>query len=326
VTNTCVRLISLVTLLAASGAGHGQYPSKPVTLVVPFSAASDADLAARNLAEHAVKYLGNQPIVVVNQPGASGAIGTAAVRNAPADGYTLLLARIASQVILPATDAATPYRWNDFTLLSVLEVNPYVCAVKADAPWKSMKELAGDIAKRPGQLNFATVGAGTLQNFGPQYFFSLLGLPKDAATGVPYKGSGELTTALLGGHVQFACSNLGALLPYFRSGALRALMTTTRERLKELPEAPTARALGWPEMEKLGAWSALAGPPRLPKEAVERWTDALAKLARDPGWLDRNEKLGGIPAIRSPAETEAFVREQYELYEGLARRLGLRAR
>ena len=319
------RLIVLVTLLATSGALHGQYPSKPIRLVVPFSAGSDADLAARNLAEHAVKYLNNQQIVVVNQPGASGAIGTMAVRTAPADGYTLLLARIASHVILPATEAKTPYQWNDFTLLSVLEVNPYVCAVKADAPYKSMTELIDDIAKHPGKLNFATVGAGTLQNFGPQYLFSLLGLPKDAAVGVPYKGSGELTTALLGGHVQFACSNLGALLPYFKSGALRALMTTTRERLTELPEVPTARALGWPEMERLAAWSALGGPPRLPNEVVERWTDALAKLARDPDWLARNEKLGGVPAIRSPAETEAFVREQYLLYEQLALRLGLRS-
>src|SRR5262245_1172580 len=135
-----LRLIALFALLGASGTLHAQYPSKPITLVVPFSAASDADLAARNLADHAAKYLGNS-IVVVNQPGASGAIGTQAVRNAPADGYTMLLARIASQVILPATDAKTPYKWSDFTLLSVLEVNPYVCAVKADAPWKSMKEL-----------------------------------------------------------------------------------------------------------------------------------------------------------------------------------------
>ena len=97
------------------------------------------------------------------------------------------------------------------------------------------------------------------------------------------------------------------------------------ELLPELPEVPTARSLGWPEMEKLAAWSALAGPPRLPREVVERWSDALAKLSRDPGWRDRNEKLGGISAIRTPAQTEAFVRDQYQLYEGLALRLGLRA-
>jgi len=311
-------------LFLVSGALHAQYPSRPITLVVPFTAGSDADLAGRNLAQHAPRHLNGQTIVVVNQPGASGAIGSTTVRNAPADGYTLLLARIASHVILPATDRKTPYQWSDFTQLSVLEINPYVCAVKGDAPYGSMQDLVGDIRKRPGKLNFATVGAGTLQNFGPQYLFAISGLPRDAAIGIPYKGSGELTTALLGGHVQFACSNLGALLGQIRSGALRPLMTTTRERLKELPDVPTARSLGWPEMESLAAWSALAGPPQLSHEVVERWSEALARLGRDEAWLAGNEKLGGIPAIRTPAETEKFVREQYALYLNLAERLGLR--
>src|SRR4051812_2120612 len=218
----------------------------------------------------------------MNQPGASGAIGTMAVRDAPPDGHRLLLTRIASQVILPATDRKTPYLADDFTFLSVLEINPYVCAVKSDAPYPSMKELVAEIRKRPGKLNFATVGEGTLQNFGPQYLFSLVGLPKDAALGIPYKGSGELTASLLGGHVQFACSNLGALLGQFRAGTLKPLMTTTREPLKELPDVPTARALGWPEMERLAAWSALAGPPQLPRAIVDRWSEVLGKLARDP--------------------------------------------
>jgi putative tricarboxylic transport membrane protein len=317
-------LIAFAALLASAVAAHAQYPSKPITLVVPYSGGSDADLAARNLAQHAPRYLNGHAIVVMNQPGASGAIGTMAVRNAAPDGNTLLLARIAAQVILPATEPKTPYRWNDFTLLSLLEINPYVCAVKGDAPYRSMRDLVDDIRARPGKLNFATVGAGTLQNFGPQYLFTLLGLPKDAAVAIPYKGSGELTTALLGGQVQFACSNLGALLPQFHGGKLRALMTTTREPLKELPEVPTARSLGWPQMESLAAWSALAGPAGLPDEVVARWTQALAGLARDPAWLEGNEKLGGLPAIRSAAESERFVREQSELYEKLAERLGLR--
>ncbi len=320
---TSQLFLLLVGLLHAS-ALQAQYPTRPISLVVPFTAGSDADLAARNLAQHAPRYLNGQSIIVLNQPGASGSIGTLAVRNAAPDGYRLLLARIASQAILPATDSKTPYKSNDFTFLSVLEINPYVCAVKSDAPYASMKDLLGDIRKRPGKLNFATVGEGTIQNFGPQYLFSLAGLPKDAAVGIPYKGSGELTASLAGGHVQFACSNLGALLAQFRAGTLRPLMTTTREPLKELPDVPTARSLGWPEMESLAAWSALAGPPQLPREIVQRWSDALATLARDPGWLAGNEKLGGIPAVRSPAETDTFVREQYQLYDRLAERLRLR--
>jgi tripartite-type tricarboxylate transporter receptor subunit TctC len=307
-----------------SGSLHAQYPARPINLVVPFTAGSDADLAARNLAQHAPRYLGGQTIVVLNQPGASGAIGSQAVLNAPADGHTLLLARIASHVILPAIEPKTPYRWGDFTQIALLETNPYVCAVRAEGPYRSMQNLVEDIRRRPGKLNFATVGAGTLQNFGPQYLFSLLGLPKDAAVGIPYKGSGDLATALVSGQVEFACSNLGALLGQLRPGTLRALMTTTREPLKDLPDVPTARSLGWPQMESLAAWSALAGPRGLPREVLERWSQAMSALSRDAGWLAGNEKLGGIPAVRSPADTEAFVRAQYELYEGLAARLGLK--
>jgi tripartite-type tricarboxylate transporter receptor subunit TctC len=318
------RVLAFAILFSCAGGLHAQYPTRTINLIVPFTAGSDADLAARNLAQHAPRYLNGHNIVVLNQPGASGAIGTQAVRAAPADGYTLLLARIASHVILPATDRKTPYRWNDFTQLSLLELNPYVCAVRASAPYGSMKDLVEDLRRHPKKLNFATVGAGTLQNFGPQYLFSLLELPRDAAVAIPYKGSGDLTTALVGGQVEFACSNLGALLGHIRSGTLRALMTTTREPLKELPSVPTARSLGWPQMENLAAWSALAGPRELPREVIERWSEAMAQLSRDAGWLAGNEKLGGLPAVRSPAETEAFVRSQYELYDALAGRLGLR--
>lgn len=101
-------------------------------------------------------------------------------------------------------------------------------------------------------------------------------------------------------------------------------MTTTRQRLQALPDVPTAREIGWPQMESLAAWSALAGPPQLPREVVERWSQVLEQLSHDRAWLDGNEKLGGIPAIRSASDTQKFVREQYELYEDLAERLGLR--
>ena len=160
---------SVPVLVLAVSAAHAQSPARQITLVVPYTAASDADLAARNLAEYAPRYLGGQKIVVVNQPGASGSIGTQAVRSAAPDGYTLLLARTASFVILPATDRKTPYQWGDFTLLSMMEINPIVCAVRADSPYFAMQGLLDDIRKRPGKLNFATVGQGTIQNFGPQY-------------------------------------------------------------------------------------------------------------------------------------------------------------
>jgi len=103
-----------------------QYPSKPITFIAPAAAGGDADLSGRNLAQHAQKFLNNQPILVVNRPGASTAIGSMAVRIAAPDGYTLLIARVASHAIVPAVDTKVPYKWNEFTMLSLLELNPYV--------------------------------------------------------------------------------------------------------------------------------------------------------------------------------------------------------
>jgi tripartite-type tricarboxylate transporter receptor subunit TctC len=246
------------------------------------------------------------------------------VRTAAPDGYTLLVARIATHAILPAVDTKVPYKWNEFTMLSLLELNPYVCVVKGDAPVRSMQELVEAMRNNPGKLNFSTSGTGTIQNLGPQYFFTLSGLTKDHAVGIHYKSGGDVTTALLGEQVHFACNNLTTILSHIKAGTLRALMTTTPKRLQDLPDVPTSRELGWPEMERITGWTALMGPPGMAKEAVDRWIEALGKVAQDPDWLAGNVKIGGIPSIRSQAETEKFVREQYELYEKLATSLGIR--
>jgi tripartite-type tricarboxylate transporter receptor subunit TctC len=318
-----VRYVPVLAFALATGAAFAQqYPSKPVTFVVPFAAGGDSDLSGRNLALYAPKYLGGRPVVVQNRVGASGSIGSLAVRNAPKDGYTLLIARIASHAIYPAIESKAPYKWNDFTMLSLLELNPYVCVVKGDSPLKSMQELIARIRQSPGKLNFATSGVGTIQNFGPQYLLSLAGLTKDHAVGIHYKGGGEVTTSLLGGQVEFACNNLTTILSHIKGGALRALMTTTPTRLTDLPDVPTARELGWPAMERITGWTALMGPPGMAKEATDKWIEVLGKIASDPEWLAGNVKIGGIPAIRSPAETEKFIRDQYELYDQLATSLG----
>ena len=316
---------ALLSALFASGVAFAQYPSKPITLVVPYSAGGDSDLAGRILAQAAQKYLNGNPIVVLNRVGASGTIGSKYVRDALPDGYTLLVARIGSQAITPALDPkTTPYKWNEFTFLSLMEFNPYVCVVKSDAPYRTMPELIDFIRKNPGKLNFASAGNGTVQHLGPVYLFSLLGLPAESAVHVPYKGGGEATQALLGRQVQFVCNNLTTMLSLLKAGSIKALMVTTPTRLKDLPEVPTSRELGWADMEHITGWSALYGPPGMPKELVERWVDVMQKLAKDADWLAGNAKIGGIPAVRSPADTEKFAREQYELYERLGTATGLR--
>lgn len=318
------KLICALTVAVGSAVSYGDgYPSKPITFIIPFAAGGDSDLSGRNLAQHASKYLNHQPIIPVNRAGASGMIGTVAAHNAPPDGYTLLIARIGTHAIVPAVDSKAPYRWNDFTMLSMIEMNPYICVVPAEAPYLTAAELIAAIRAKPGKLNYANVGAGSSQNMAVQYLLSLAGLGKDAAVGVPYKGGGEVTTAVLGGQVQFACNNAPTVIPQVKSGRMRALLVTPA-RISDLPEAPSAAEAGYPDMAKIVGWSALMGPPGLPKEVVDKWADVLARIAGDADWLAGNARIGGIVAIRSKEETEKYVHEQVDLYGSLASSLGIR--
>ncbi len=299
------------------------YPNRVITLIAPYAAGGDSDLAGRNLAATAAKFMG-QPLVVQNIVGASGTIGSMRVRTANPDGYTLLIARGGSQAITPALDSKTPYKWNDFTMISLLEFNPVVCVVKSDSPYKSTKELIDALRANPGKLNYATAGPGTTQHMAVEVMLQSVNLPSNSAEGIGYKGGGEATSALLGGQVQFLCNNLSTLGGQIKGGTVRALFVTTAERLKEYPDIPTAREMGMPRMEQVMGWSGLYGPPGLPAEVVNKWVDTMKKLAQDPEWLKGNAGFGGVPAIRSPADTEKFAREQYETYEKLGVALGLR--
>jgi tripartite-type tricarboxylate transporter receptor subunit TctC len=319
---TVKRLIG-IALLSASCAFAQGYPSKPITFVIPFAAGGDSDLSGRNVALQASKYLNNTPIVPVNRTGASGAIGAMAVRNAAPDGYTLLVARIATHAILPALESKLQYKWNEFTMLSLIELNPYLCFVKSDSPYKNAADLVAEMRRSPGKLNYSTAGVGTSQNMAAQYLMTLAGLTKDHAVGIHYKGGGEVTSAVLGGQVQFACNNAPTVIPQVKGGTLRALFATP-SRLAELPDVPSAAESGFPDMNKIVGWTALMGPPGLPKDVVDRWTEVFARLATDADWQQGNARIGGVAAIRSPAETEKFVREQYELYDKLVSTLGIR--
>jgi tripartite-type tricarboxylate transporter receptor subunit TctC len=300
-----------------------QYPSKPIMFVIPFAAGGDSDLSGRNVAQVSSKYLNNNTIVAVNRVGASGAIGAMAVKNATPDGYTLLVARIATHAILPAVDSKLGYKWNEFSMISLIELNPYVCFVRTESPYRNVQDLVGALKKQPGKLNFSTAGLATSQNMAAQYFMTLAGLTKDHAVGIHYKGGGEVTVAVLGGQVDFACNNAPTVIPQVKANRLRALFVTPT-RIADLPGVPGAREAGYPDMEKIVGWTALMGPGGMPKAIVDKWAGVFTRLAKDPDWINGNARIGGIPAIRPPAESDQYVREQYELYYKLATSLGVR--
>lgn len=302
-----------------------QAPARAVTLVAPFTPGGAADIAARTFAAHAVKHMGPEPLamVVENRAGASGAIGTQYVARARPDGNTLLLARVAASAILPAIDPRTPYQVDDFTWLGLLDINPYVICVRADAPYRDLASLLNAIRNAPGTLNFATSGPATILDLGVRHLLATAGLPIDAAQAVPYRGGGEALAALLGGQAQFGGNNLGDMMGAIRNGQIRALVVTGDARLAELPGVPTAAQAGVAALSQIAGWNALAAPAGLSAESVEFWTRVLAATGRDREWLTATRRIGSVPHVTDGAAARAHVLAQIELYRGLARQLNL---
>lgn len=299
------------------------YPSHSITLITPYSTGGDSDLAARNFSLVAQKYFG-QPVVVVNKPGASGVIGSEQGRTAAPDGYTLLLSRPGSQAILPAiAPTKTKYKWNDFTPIGLLELNPYGCYVKGDSPYKTYQDFEKALRSKGASMNYATAGALTTNDMGPQVLFSELKLTGKPPTQIPYKGTGEATSALLAGQVDFSCSSIGPAFGLIQAGNLRALFVTTPERLKTLPDVPTTKELGLSKMNQITGWSGISGPPDLPAEIVEKVWKVMAETGKDSKWINATENAGSVPYMKGPKEAHKFIEGQYEVYHELGKSLDI---
>ena len=310
-------------LVSASALAQSGYPNRSITVVAPYSAGGDADLAARNFAAAAQRVLG-QTVVVLNKAGASGVIGSAQVVSAAPDGYTLLLARTGSQAILPAIQpTSTKYKWDDYSFIGTLELNPYGCMVSSKSPHKTFAELVQAIRSKGKGLNFGTAGTLTTNDMGPRQLFKLLNAVEQAPTMIPYKGTGDATLSLIAGETDFSCGSMGPFLSHIKAGTLRALMVTTAERMAGLADVPTARELGYAEMERIVGWSAIFAPAKLPDDVRDKLVAMMKTLATDPAWLAGTAQSGSLPYVKSPEETKEFTRTQYLLYRALGEQLGI---
>lgn len=301
---------------------HAAQPST-VRLFVPFMAGGDADGSARNFVESAAR-VGGLAFELIHLTAESGGAAARAVKQAPPDGQTLLLARVGTVAILPSLSPHTAPPVGDFTVLAVLDQTPLICAVRAGTPIQSMRDLLAAIAATPGQLRYSTAGAGTLQNLAVRYLLALSGLPADAAKPLHF-GQGSLATqALVNGEVDFSCNIARSIVPAVQSGALRGLMTTAQGRLKALPQLRNAAELGLRDMQQLQGLSALLGPAGMPAEVVERWRRLLDKVAADPEWQSGTEALGASARIRAIKDPTQYLRQQAQFYERLVTMLEAR--
>ena len=296
-------LISLAMLFAAATPALSQtaYPTRPITLVVPFPAGGALDIVARELAREMSPLLG-QVIVVENRAGAAGTIGSAAVAKAVPDGYTLLFGSLATHALGPALYPKIQYdALKDFSPITQVTSAPLVFASSATLPVNSVSQLIALAKSKPGVLNYASTGIGTADHLASAMFTAASGID---VVHVPYKGGGEAKTALMTGESAFTITNVQLVLPQIQAGKLRALATTGARRVAVLPDAPTLAEEGIKGVE-ITTWFGLFAPANTP-------ADIVARLNRDAQVAIRNmrEKLlaqGDEPVGSTTAQFTEFV-------------------
>jgi len=314
-------VLSGLALFGLTEIALAEYPTKPVTLVAPYGPGGAADLAARTVSATAPSYLGNG-VLVVNRTGAAGVTGSTTVAKGKADGYTLLLSRVGSQAAVPAINRTIPYKWDEYTFLGLLELNPFVLAVRAESPYQSLDDVKKAI-EGGADLSYSSAGVGTLLHVAMVMTLDQFGMGADAMKHVPYKGGGKAAAAAAGGHVDMIFQNLSGVIGNIQAGKMRALAVTTKERVLTIKDVPTVAEAGYPDLQNIIGWSGIWGPPGLPDDIQAKWVEVLASLNEDKAWNKLTKGLGSVPAILGQAETKAFVEEQYEAFKTLTEKLGM---
>ncbi|MCS2609104.1 tripartite tricarboxylate transporter substrate binding protein [Halomonas dongshanensis] len=222
----------------------------------------------------------------------------------------------------PAVNENSSVGWDEYTFLSPIEATPMILAVGKDSPYESVEALLEGIEESNGAMSYAASGATAIDGFTVQALLADADMdPLTAATVIPYRGGGELATALLGGHVDFLAIAAASLMPHIESGDMRPLMVYSPERMEALPDVPTAEELGYELAGQVIGWSALYGPPDLPEEVVAKWDEVLEGVAQSEGWLKRAEDRGSVSTIGS-VDMTTYAQEQYEFYRELAESFG----
>ena len=307
-TNLCLAgilgAIGFLTVgLVHAGVVHADvYPSKPIRLIVPFSPGGGSDSIARLLQPKIAKALG-QTIVVDNRPGGNTVIGVSHVAAAPPDGYTLLLAN-ANFTINAALSTKLPYDpVKDFIAISPLANVANVLVVHSAVPAKNVQELVSLIRSKPGQLNFASPGAGTSSAMGGVLLRSMANLD---FTMVTYKGAGPAMTELIGGHVQMAVAAMSSVLPHVKSGKLRALGVTTAHRSVLMPELPTIAESGIPGYE-VSNWFGVLSSKGMAAENVKALNATFRRVVEDADTQKLMAAQGTEPFVMTPGEFQKFI-------------------
>ena len=301
----CGLLLLGAALAAVAAPASAQgYPAKPVRFVVPYAPGGSTDTLARTVGVKLTDLLGQQ-VVVDNRPGASGNIGMEIVARALPDGYTIVLGYIANLAIDPSLYSKMPYDpVRDFAPITELASSPNVLVAHPSVPVTSFKDLL--VKAKQGQFNFASAGVGSVGHLTGELLNQMAGI---RMVHVPYKGSGQAVTDLLGGHVQLMFSGFSSTLPHIKAGRLRALAVTGAKRSPAAPDVPTIAESGFPGFEAT-AWYGVLAPAKTPKPVVSRLHNEIVKVLQEPDVKNRLTGLGFEIVGSTPEQFSAYIKSE----------------
>jgi tripartite-type tricarboxylate transporter receptor subunit TctC len=296
------------------------YPVKPIRLIVGYPPGGANDLVARAMATRMSPRLGQQ-LVVENRAGAAGNIGTALAARAAPDGYTLLLASVASFAMSPALGEKVPFDpINDFAPVTQAVVVTGLLSVHPSMPTRTMKQFVALAKMRPDAINYASPGRGSIAHLASELLWITAGIKLNH---VPYKGGGPAVSDAVAGHVDAIFSLISTQTPHVRSGRLRALGVTSAKRSSALPDVPTVAESGYPGFEASG-WLGLVFPARTPPAAVDRIHKEAVAVLNMREVQAQLQDLGLDPEPTSPAAFQALIKSDHARWDKVVREAGLR--
>ncbi|MBL8307832.1 MAG: tripartite tricarboxylate transporter substrate binding protein [Rubrivivax sp.] len=308
-------LLAVAASLLVAGPAQAQaWPGKPISLVVPFPAGGTTDVLARALAERLTPALG-QTVIVESKPGAGATLGADMVAKAKPDGYTLLVGAV-HHTIASAVYKKLPYDFQkDLTPITTIALVPNVLVVNAASPAKTVAELVALGKASKDKLSYGSNGNGTAQHLIGTQFEALAGIE---LLHIPYKGSGPLTTDLLGGQVTMSFDTVTPVLPHIKAGKLRALAVTTGKRSSALPDVPTLAEAGLKGFD-IGTWFGVLAPAGTPRDVVARLSSEMMKIIQSPEFRKRMDEIGAEPIGNTPEQMARQIRDDTEKFARLVR-------
>jgi tripartite-type tricarboxylate transporter receptor subunit TctC len=305
---------------ASSAALAQQYPAKAVKLVVPATPGDGSDVLARVVSQQLAEGFG-QPVVIENRPGAGGSIAGAAVANAPADGYTLMVGNGSSHGVTPGLYAKLPYDTvRDFAPVAMIATSPNLLVVHPSVPVNSAREFLAYAKANPGKLNVASAGNGSLSHLSVELLKSSAAID---IVNVGYKGASPALNDLVAGQVSAMIINIPSALPLIKSGRLRALAVTSAKRSPLMPELPTLAESGVPGYETV-AWFAIFAPAKTPQAAISTLHAETVKALGRPEIRKQLTAMGAEAGSGSPEALGAFMRSEISKYSKIIRDAGIK--